>query len=116
SAPGASVTDKRDTVTADDVSAPATRETSEADLKKWLIDAAVKQWQWAFGQPAYPWGFFYGIDGEVMVGKAGSAEPTPTPPSPTPTPTPTPVPAPTGPPIDNVGSGVPAPGGTDSNS
>jgi uncharacterized secreted protein with C-terminal beta-propeller domain len=73
--------DPRDTVEPDDVTTPAVRQQDDAQLKQWLINAAVKQWSWAFEQPAYPWGFFYALDGEVHVGRdmVGALPPGPSP-------------------------------------
>jgi uncharacterized secreted protein with C-terminal beta-propeller domain len=100
--------DKRDTVTPDDVSTPAVRQQDDAEFKAWLIELAVKQWKWAFDQPAWGWGYFFGIDGEVMTTRRAvpGGEPVSTP---TPTPSPLPVPTPAPP---SVGEGVVArPGG-----
>ena len=97
--------DKRDTVAADNVTTPATRQEDDAQLKQWLIDAAVKQWQWAFGQPANPWGYYYGVDGEVLVGRG---EPPPTTGAPVPAPSPTPAPAPPG--VPGAGGAISTPG------
>jgi uncharacterized secreted protein with C-terminal beta-propeller domain len=78
--------DKRDDVADDNTTDPAVRQQSDDELKQWLIEAAVKQWKWAFGQPAYPWGYFFGIDGEVHIGRGGDAVTSPPAPDPQPVP------------------------------
>lgn len=84
--------DRRDNLADDDTRTAALREQDDAELKKWVIDTAVRQWAWAFGQPVSPWAYMYGRGGEVMIGAPtepgpdfGSGGPVPTvPPAPSP--------------------------------
>jgi len=41
----------------DQRSNPLVQAGSAEDLKQWIIESAVKQWQWAFGQPVWWWGW-----------------------------------------------------------
>src|SRR4051794_2637873 len=92
--------DASDRVRDDTSMPPAERQATDEQLRHWLIDAAVKQWAWAFGRPVQPWDYVYGRGGEVLVGTATGANgsvaiPTPgTGPTPTPTPSPSPTPTP----------------------
>jgi hypothetical protein len=45
----------------------ATRERDDGELRKWVVDAAVRQWAWAFGQPTGTWGYGYHRGGELFV-------------------------------------------------
>lgn len=81
----------RDRLAVDDTEESTLRQTSDAELKQWLIDAAVKQWSWAFGKPADPWIYYWGRGGEVAIRSAnlsgGEGVPVPLPVSPAAPPT-----------------------------
>lgn len=121
--------DHSDKVLPEITRADTTRQTDDAQLKQWLIDAAVKQWSWAFGNAAFPWRFGYGWGGEVVVqagtaSGSGSGVPVPSPVSPPVSPPPkisgaTGVPvfytAPNAPaPVANAGSGADSSSGSGS--
>ncbi|QOV87574.1 beta-propeller domain-containing protein [Humisphaera borealis] len=78
----------RDRLSVDDTHESTLRQTTDAELKQWLVDAAVKQWSWAFGKATNPWIYYWGRGGEVAI-KAGvlndvtngGVSPTPAPPA-----------------------------------
>lgn len=76
----------RDRLRVDDTYESTLRQTSDAELKQWLIDAAVKQWSWSFGKPTNPWIYYWGRGGEIAVKATGFVNnngglPTPTAPT-----------------------------------
>jgi hypothetical protein len=84
---GTAVATKRDVVD-DEPAAPTSRQTDDAELRKWVVDAAVEQWAWALGKPKQDYVYYADAGGAVSVrgavtGGAPIATPTPTP-SPTP--------------------------------
>jgi len=87
----------QDRLSVEDTHEATVRQTTDAELKQWLIDAAVKQWSWAFGKPANPWIYYWGHGGEVSIrGFAGSVTDGSTPPPAAPPAAPSPA-APGGP-------------------
>ena len=103
--------DANDKVRDDTSMPPAERQATDEQLRQWLIDAAVKQWAWAFGQPVQTWDYVYGRGGEVLVGTADGANGSVAIPVPSTAPTPTPSPSPT-PTTGEYGSGVSTPPST----
>ncbi|HEX8912790.1 MAG TPA: beta-propeller domain-containing protein, partial [Humisphaera sp.] len=100
--------DRRDRQADDDVRAEVARTQSATDLKQWMIDAAVKQYAWAFGNATGGFGYYRAADGAVLAGYA--ATDTTVPPA-SPPPTPAPTPSTPGSATDSAG-GVTAGGGT----
>ena len=61
----------------DPAAAPLPRPRDDAELKQWLIEAAIKQWAWAFDQPLHgnPWGYYLATDGTVFASAVTGAPP-----------------------------------------
>jgi hypothetical protein len=113
--------DRHDKMLPADVHTDTTRQVDDAQLKQWLIDAAVKQWKWAFGQPAYSWIYGYGWGGEVEVragsdATSGGGVAVPPPMSPPASPPPAMSGGASGVPVFYESPGAPVPAGADSGS
>jgi hypothetical protein len=61
-------TESHDSVAPDAVG-PLTRLDSDDEIRKWIIDAAVRQYSWAFGQPVGGWVYVANPDGAVHTEK-----------------------------------------------
>ena len=59
--------DARDRFGGDDNANTLTRLLSDDATRQWLIEAAVRQYKWAFGQPAWGWRWLAGADGSVFA-------------------------------------------------
>jgi uncharacterized secreted protein with C-terminal beta-propeller domain len=58
-----------------DVVGPHTRLDSDDEIRQWLTDAAVRQYKWAFDQPAGGWVYLADADGTVHTGRFTGALP-----------------------------------------
>ena len=62
----AAAVEAKDVVTPDSVG-PLTRLDSDDEIRTWLTDAAVRQYKWAFDQPAGGWVYVADADGAVRT-------------------------------------------------
>jgi uncharacterized secreted protein with C-terminal beta-propeller domain len=70
----AAAVESKDVVTPDTVG-PLTRLDSDGEIRQWLTDAAVRQYKWAFDQPAGGWVYVADADGAVRTMGSAAAVP-----------------------------------------